>query len=44
MGTWGYAAPHASRPRLAAAARCAGVEASEGVQEGDVYCDLPARM
>ena len=41
MGTWGYAAPHAPGPHLAAAARCSGVEAGEGVQEGDVDCDLP---
>ena len=41
MGTWGYAAPHAPGPRLATAARCARVEAGEGVQEGDVDCDLP---
>ena len=41
VGTWGYAAPHAPGPRLAAAARCAGVKAGEGVQEGDVDCDLP---
>ena len=41
MGTWGYAAPHAPGPRVAAAPRCARVEAGEGVQEGDVDCDLP---
>ena len=41
MGTWGYTAPHAPRPRLAAAARCPKVEAGEGGQEGDVDCDLP---
>ena len=41
MGTWGYVAPQAPGPGLAAAPRCARVEAGEGVQEGDVDCDLP---
>ena len=44
MGTWGYDAPHAPGPRLAAAPRCARVEADEEVQEGDVDCDLPVWM
>ena len=36
VGTWGYTAPHTLGPRLAAAPRCAGVEAGKGVQERDV--------
>ena len=41
VGTGGYAAPHASGPRLAAAPRYAGVEAGKGVQERDVDSDPP---
>ena len=39
VGTWGYAAPHAPGPCLAAAAHFAGVEAGEGVQEEGVDRD-----